>query len=98
MIKYVKGDLLDATQNLIAHSCNMQGVMGSGVAKAIKDKYPSAFASYRSLLYHGEAKLGEYCIAKNEDKIIINILGQDKYYPRNIRHTSYDALDLAFKD
>ena len=33
MIHYVTGDLLGATQKVIVHGVNAQGVMGSGVAK-----------------------------------------------------------------
>jgi O-acetyl-ADP-ribose deacetylase (regulator of RNase III) len=29
--------------NVIAHSCNCQNVMGAGIAKQIKDRYPKAF-------------------------------------------------------
>ena len=29
--------------NVIAHSCNCQNVMGGGIAKQIKDRYPKAF-------------------------------------------------------
>jgi O-acetyl-ADP-ribose deacetylase (regulator of RNase III) len=29
--------------NVIAHSCNCQNVMGGGIAKQIKDRYPQAF-------------------------------------------------------
>ena len=29
--------------NAIAHSCNCQNVMGAGIAKQIKDRYPQAF-------------------------------------------------------
>ena len=54
-IKLISGNLLDfpmhcATNpdrylgiNNIAHSCNCQNVMGGGIAKQIKDRYPQAF-------------------------------------------------------
>jgi O-acetyl-ADP-ribose deacetylase (regulator of RNase III) len=97
MIIYKKGDLLKAEQSIIAHQCNMQGVMGSGVAKAIKEKYPDAFSVYRYQLSAGIVRLGDYCAVKISDKIIVNIFSQDKYTPRDIRHTSYDALEIAFR-
>lgn len=40
MIEYRKGNLLDITSGVIVHGCNMRGVMGSGVALAIRNKYP----------------------------------------------------------
>ena len=34
MIKVVNGSLLDATEDILCHQVNCQGVMGSGVALA----------------------------------------------------------------
>ena len=54
-IKIISGNLLDFPThcetdpdkyvgiNNIAHSCNCQNVMGAGIAKQIKDRYPKAF-------------------------------------------------------
>ena len=38
MLHYRVGNLLNAPQKVIAHQVNCQGKMGSGVAKAIRDK------------------------------------------------------------
>ena len=46
MIEYRKGNLLAATSGVIAHGVNCQGVMGSGVAKAIREKYPHVYQAY----------------------------------------------------
>lgn len=46
MIEYRKGNLLNVTSGVIAHGVNCQGVMGSGVAKAIREKYPHVFDAY----------------------------------------------------
>ena len=45
-IEYRKGDLLKTEIPYIAHGCNAQGVMGSGVAKVIREKWPLAFQVY----------------------------------------------------
>ena len=47
MIKVVKGNLLDATEAIIAHQVNCQKKMNSGVAKAIREKYPIVFDIYQ---------------------------------------------------
>ena len=47
MIKVVKGNLLDATEAIIAHQVNCQRKMNSGVAKAIREKYPIVFDIYQ---------------------------------------------------
>ena len=37
-IIYKQGDLLEAEEVVIVHGCNAQGVVGSGVALAIRNK------------------------------------------------------------
>jgi O-acetyl-ADP-ribose deacetylase (regulator of RNase III) len=108
MIKYVRGDLLETSLNIIAHSCNAQGVMGSGVAKAIRDKYPEVYDKYKQTcksdmqlqyLYESDTKLlGKIdAVLVDTDKFVINIYGQNEYLPRNVRHTNYEALSRAFQ-
>jgi len=45
-ITYHQGNLLDVIQGHIVHGCNAQGVMGSGVAAGVKQKYPACFEKY----------------------------------------------------
>ncbi len=46
-ITYKKGSLFDAPEgsNLV-HACNTQGVWGSGIAVAFKEKFPMSYAAY----------------------------------------------------
>lgn len=64
MIKYVVGNLLDVTDGIIVHGCNNQGVMGAGVAAAIRNKYPACYDYYHSL-YQMRNKLVETVDANN---------------------------------
>ena len=45
MINMIDGNLLDFPNriNTIAHSCNTLNMMGAGIAKQIKDRYPLAW-------------------------------------------------------
>lgn len=51
-IEIVSGDLLDALDNrdvdVIGHIVNCQGVMGSGIAKSIKERYPAVYEEYKA--------------------------------------------------
>jgi len=79
MIKYVRGNLLDAPQPIIVHQVNCQGVMGSGVAKAIRDKYPQAYQAYRSMQESYTVKsslLGQAQIVSTNEHAIINLFSQ----------------------
>ncbi|WP_223260709.1 hypothetical protein [Bacillus sp. LNXM65] len=41
MIKTVDGNILEASEDIICHQVNCKGVMGAGLAKQIKSKYPN---------------------------------------------------------
>lgn len=45
-MEYIQGDITHETTGLIIHGCNAQGVMGSGVALAIKTKWPIVYEEY----------------------------------------------------
>ena len=47
MIRYEQGNLFETPDQYIAHGCNACGVMGSGVALQIKERYPEAFEAYK---------------------------------------------------
>lgn len=46
MIYYINGDLLNTQCQYICHQVNCQGKMNSGVAKAIRDKWPVVYHNY----------------------------------------------------
>lgn len=98
------GNLLDVTEGHIVHGCNAQGVMGSGVALAVKNKYPIAFKDYRDKyeapLMQGFAKggleLGEaYPVPINTNLIIWNAITQEMFGLPG-RNCSYDAIEECF--
>ena len=111
MIKYVKGDLLDAPQKIVVHQVNCQGVMGSGVAKALRDKYPQVYTNYKAFIdaqikdnffypdFTNKDLLGMIQFVKvGEDRFVCNLFGQNNYLPRTKRHTDYSALHVGFND
>lgn len=49
MILIKEGDLFRAPSGIICHQVNCKGVMGRGVAKTFKEKYPFAFSKYKDL-------------------------------------------------
>lgn len=48
-MKHVKGDILGSHADVIIHQVNCQGVMGAGLAKQIRDKYPVVYLAYKAL-------------------------------------------------
>lgn len=96
MIYYQKGNLLDAPEKIIVHGCNAQGVMGSGVAKAIRAKWPIAYHVYRKAYEEGEMCLGDIIPVHVDNKIIVNAITQKFYGKDEKRYVDYNALASCF--
>ena len=47
-MKHIKGDIFTTDADAILHQVNCQGVMGAGLAKQIKEKYPTVFKYYKA--------------------------------------------------
>lgn len=89
MIKIVHGNLLDSDASYICHQVNCQGVMGSGVAKQIKDKWPDVYTRYKEMCsaIQPEALLGfAQIIGVGQNQYVCNLFGQLNY---GRSHTAY---------
>lgn len=106
MVNIIKGDLLAATEDVICHQVNCQGVMGSGVAKAIREKWPEVYKAYHAhVLIHTSDILGSDILGtnllvpiENHHRAIINMFAQDLYGYDGNRYTSYDAFYSCLED
>jgi len=98
-IEYVKGDLLQTEVKHILHGCNSKGVMGSGVAKVIREKYPRAYQDYNDVYNGFGLELGNIIVSvQDDDKIIYNAITQKDYGRRNDRvYVSYWAIAEVFR-
>lgn len=105
-IIYRKGNLLDVQSGVIAHGVNCQGVMGSGVALAIKQKYPAAYSNYhKKCKDHFQwpdkptsAMLGDVQVVKINDNLrVANCFTQDSY-GINKRQVNYEAVSKCFRE
>lgn len=76
MIHYVKGDVTEASQDLIAHGCNCSGGFGSGVAGAIRRKYPEIRQAY---LEHEPKLLGTCQFVEHAGHVWVNAFTQQTY-------------------
>ena len=99
-IKYFDGDILTSTAPIIMHQVNCKGVMNSGVAKAIKEKWPIVFDEYLRFYQNltTDVLLGITQFVKiGTDRYVANLFAQEKYGYDGIRYTSYDAIDKCLK-
>lgn len=93
------GSCLDSAASVIAHQVNCKGVMGAGVAKAIRSRYPEIMNEYVSLCNSQKVSrdlLGKCQLVKtnNRQRLVANLFGQDGF-GGGLR-TDYNALKAAF--
>jgi len=99
-IEFVNGDILKSYANIIVQSVNHKKVMGSGLAKQIRQKYPEILDGYSSVCeshnfksimrngivywYYGEKEDGRI-------QYVASVFGQENY-GTDRRHTNYFSL------
>ena len=78
MIKHYTGDIFTTTQPAMAHGCNTHGIMGSGIAKIIKDKFPEIYPPYAAACAAGTFNVGDVLPTQTKSGFwIMNIASQD---------------------
>lgn len=100
MLLFIEGDLLDVTKGYIMHGCNAQGIMGSGVAKQLRAKYPRIYRDYTAGLetvrYNRGNPLGEVFVSYiNPQLFVCNAITQEFYGRDGKQYVDYGAVDRA---
>jgi O-acetyl-ADP-ribose deacetylase (regulator of RNase III) len=98
-IRYVTGNLLEASERYILHGCNAHGVIGKGVAKLIRDKDPDVYHDYRRM-YEQQGNylyLGQIVWVPGSTHYYINGITQKDYASKagedpNRVYADYDAI------
>lgn len=98
-IEYIKGDLLQTEVKHIVHGCNSHGVMGSGVAKAIRDMHPKAYQDYNDTYNSYGLELGDIIVSVQENERVIHNAVTQKDYGRDSSrvYVSYWAIAETFR-
>ena len=102
-MKHVTGDITTVERGVIVHQVNCQGVMGSGVAAALRAKYPIIWQKYKDRCDDNTdagiptaALLGYAQLVQVADALwVCNLFSQNHYGRDGRRYTSYDALDTG---
>jgi hypothetical protein len=102
MIKHIKCDIFESGADVICHQVNCQGVMGSGVAKQVREKYPWVYGEYKEACNSNMPAfdlLGwTQCVYINETQMIANIYAQENYGYDGKCYTDYKALRDGLKN
>lgn len=98
-IKYIKGNLFATDIEHIVHGCNAQGVMGSGVARIVRDDYPAVYNFYVEQYNKYGLKLGDVQFVHDNGKTIVNAITQHLYGKpaEPTRFVDYDAVADCIK-
>lgn len=84
MIHHIKGDLFANTDvDAYAHGVNCKGVMGAGIAKEFKRRYPTNFKFYQTICERSDPDrlLGSAWCYPRSDRVIYNCFTQEKPGP-----------------
>lgn len=102
IILLVNDDILNIKKGIIVHGVNCQSVMGSGVARAIRDKYHGVYVDYIkycATVGNKRDLLGHIVVSNiNPDLVIVSGFTQE-YYGRdkNTVFVDYRAVESVFK-
>ena len=58
-ISLARGSLLDSDADALVNTVNTVGVMGAGIAKAFRDRYPEMYRGYRARCRRGLVQTGK---------------------------------------
>lgn len=95
-MNHILGDILEVPAgSVIFHQANTAGVMGAGLAKLIRQKFPECCAVYLQACRSGAAKLGDWFSAKSSSGVwVVHLVGQETFGRTGV-HTHYGALAKA---
>ena len=83
-----KGDVFTTETVFIGHGVNLRGVMGRGIAKTIKEKFPETYDKYAEACEHKYITIGDAFITEEGDLRIVNMATQVHMGP----DARYDAI------
>lgn len=95
MIQYKTGNVITEFEKgdyqLLLHGCNCFHTMGSGIAKAIKDRYPEAYDADKRTVYGDYNKLGTVSYIRLENNVVVD----DSHImtsPHSVNDTKYKYI------
>lgn len=82
------GDVFTTDATYIGHGVNCKGVMGAGIAKTIREKFPKVYDEYRQVCQNGGLIPGAIFAYPENGKMIVNMATQNNPGP----DATYDAV------
>ncbi len=95
MIVFKTGNIFSSKADVLVNPINCVGVMGAGLAKQFKEKYPEMYFEYKRLCDEGTIKVGEVSFFKSLDsnKGILNFPTKQHFKD----NSKLEWIDLGLK-
>ena len=94
-IHYCKGDLFLSGCQTLAHGCNCVGLMGAGIAKEFKKRFPEMYNEYKIRCMSNTFVPGDYFLWKKSTPWILNLATQYSTNGANIDLINYSFQTIA---
>lgn len=109
-VYFVKGDITKSDCKYICHQVNCCCKMGSGVAKAIRTKWPVVYTEYMGMAEDEDIGFGDKQLTQkhmlghiqfvwvNANQFVVNMFAQDGYGYDGKQYTSYEAFQSCLNE
>lgn len=93
MITFKKGSIFKCGARVLVNPVNTVGVMGAGLAKIFKEKYPEMFADYRRTCIAGVLEPGTLHLWRGKDVVVVNLPTKTTW----MEPSQYEYVDLGLQ-
>lgn len=97
MLEFKSGDMFLSHHDVLVNTVNCVGVMGKGIAKEFKRKFPDMFEEYSELCSKGEIKPGKLHVWEGIGFTIINFPTK-RHWKDGSRYEDIEAGLVALRD
>jgi hypothetical protein len=94
MLKFVNGDIVDGLYPVFCHQVNCKGVMGAGLARHLRYKYPEVYDNYVIRCRQGNLLGTIQPVICHDGRVCVNMFAQIGY-GRDMRYTNYMAFEMC---
>lgn len=99
MLRFLKGNLLDAPTEALVNTVNTVGVMGKGIARMFKEAFPENFHAYAAAVKRDEVRVGQMFVtertALDGPKWLVNFPTKQHWrHPSKLLWVQEGLLDL----
>lgn len=91
-VRYVSGNIFDSSAEVLVNPVNTKGVMGKGLARQFKGRFPDMFEEYRKTCQSGRLHPGDLHVYDKSVPVIMNLATKDHWIDPSNYDYIYDGL------